>query len=130
MPAWILDSVALIDWFCGRTGVAPYVRRMIEGQDEGAFSTISEIELWQGLRPGEEEGHEALLGFLERVPVDRAVARRAGQLRREFGLDTLSLPDAAIAATAAVTGRRLLTRNTKHFADLTETIAIEFYVKD
>jgi predicted nucleic acid-binding protein len=129
MPAWILDSVVLIDWFCGRQGVAPYVRRMIEGEEEGAFSTISEIELWQGLRPGEEEAHEALLGCLERIPLDRAVARRAGALRREHGLSNLSLPDAAIAATAAVTGRRLLTRNTKHFECLTETIAIEFYTK-
>ncbi|HSF14829.1 MAG TPA: PIN domain-containing protein [Vicinamibacteria bacterium] len=91
MPAWILDSAVLIDWFCGREGVAPYVRRVIEGEQEGAFSTISEIELWQGLRPGEEEAHEALLGSLERVPLDRAIARRAGALRREHGLSNLSL---------------------------------------
>lgn len=26
MSAWMLDSVVLTDWFCGRSGVAPLVR--------------------------------------------------------------------------------------------------------
>ena len=130
MSAWILDSVALIDWFCGRKGVARFVHRIIEGSGSGAFSTISELELWQGLRPGEEDRHHALLGFLERVPVDGAIARHAGQLRRDIGLDLLSLPDAAIAASAALTGRKLLTRNTRDFKRLQDVIPIEFYSKD
>ncbi|HEX6200401.1 MAG TPA: PIN domain-containing protein, partial [Thermoanaerobaculia bacterium] len=99
MPAWLLDSVALIDWFCGRRGVAPYFEEILEGASQGAFSTVSEIELWQGLRPGEEDAHEAMLSLLERVPLDRSIARRAGELRRETGLGQLSLPDAAIAAS-------------------------------
>ena len=127
MRNWILDSVALIDWFCGRHGVAPYLQRIIEGEDGGAFSTISEIELWQGIRPGEEAKHEAILALLERVPLDGAIARRAGELRREFGLPHLSLPDAAIGASADVTGRTLLTRNTRDFGALTDVLAIEFY---
>ena len=127
MRNWMLDSVALIDWFCGRRGVAPYLRSIIEGEDSGAFSTISEIELWQGIRPGEEAKHDAILALLERVPLDGAIARRAGELRREFGLRQLSLPDATIGASADVTGRTLLTRNTRHFGALTDVLAIEFY---
>ena len=130
MPSWILDSVALIDWFCGRKGVASFVHRIIEGSDSGAFSTISELELWQGLRPGEEDRHQALLGFLERIPVDGAIARHAGQLRRQIGLDLLSLPDAVIAASATITGRKLLTRNTRDFERLQDVIAVQFYSKD
>lgn len=130
MPAWILDSVALIDWFCGRRGVEPYVRGLIRGIEDGAFSTISEVELWQGLRPGEELKHEAILSFLERIPVDGAVARRAGELRREVGLSELSLPDAVIGATAELTGRTLLTRNTRDFGNLQSIISVEFYAKD
>ena len=127
---WLLDSVALIDWYCGRTGVVGYVTSILQGESSGAFSTISEVELWQGIRPGEEERHEAMLLRLHRIPVDQAIARRAGELRRELGLDKLSLPDAVIAATAAVTGQTLLTRNTQDFSALVDRFDIEFYPKN
>jgi hypothetical protein len=67
MPDWTLDSVALIDWYCGRGGVLPYLEKILDKQTSGAFSTISELELWQGIRPGEEARHEAMLALLERV---------------------------------------------------------------
>lgn len=127
MPAWLLDSTALIDWYCGRRGVARYFEEIFDGRSEGAFSTISELELWQGLRAGEEEGHEAILSLLERVPLDRAIARRAGEIRRVVGLDRLSLPDAAILASAELTGRTLVTRNSKHFGPLRDDHAVELY---
>ena len=79
---------------------------------------------------GEEERHEAILALLERVPLDGAIARRAGQLRRQFGLSRLSLPDAAIAASAELTGCTLLTRNTRDFTPLKELMAVEFYRRD
>ena len=127
MPAWILDSVVLIDWYIGRRGVAQYIQPIVSGTMRGGFSTISEVELWQGLRPGEEERHEAIFSLLERIPVDGAIARRAGQLRRQFGLDRLSLPDAVIAASAELTKRTLLTRNTRDFEQLRNLFAVEFY---
>ncbi|MFP3942178.1 MAG: PIN domain-containing protein [Thermoanaerobaculia bacterium] len=129
MPAWLLESVALIDWFCGRSGVAPYFDEILEGTSDGAFSTVTEFELWQGLRSGEEADHEAMLSLLERVPLDRAIARRAGELRREVGLGSLSLPDAAIAASAELTGRTLLTRNTRDFQRLKDRLSLQFYDK-
>ena len=127
MPAWILDSVVLIDWYCGRRGVTQYIQPIVSGTARGGFSTISEVELWQGLRPGEEERHEAIFSLLERIPVDGAIARRVGQLRQQFGLDRLSLPDAVIAASAELTGRTLLTRNTRDFEPLRNLFAVEFY---
>jgi predicted nucleic acid-binding protein len=130
MPAWLLDSVALIDWFCGRTGVRPYFEEILEDRAQAAFSTVSEIELWQGMRPGEEAAHQAMFALLERVPLDGAIARRAGDLRRTFGLGQLSLPDAAIAATAELTGRTLVTRNSSDFEALKGTISVDFYVKN
>jgi predicted nucleic acid-binding protein len=127
MPDWILDSVALIDYYCNRPGVAPYFEMIFAGRASGAFSTIAELELWQGIRPGEEERHEAVLALLERVPVDGAIARRAAGLRRQMGLDRLSLPDAVMAASAEITGRTLLTRNTRHFEALRSLLSVEFY---
>ena len=127
MPEWIFDTVALIDYFCGRPGARPYFEAILNKKATGAFSTISELELWQGLRPGEETRHEALLSLLERVPLSGDIARLAGDMRREVGLDRLSLPDAAIAATAAYLGRTLVTRNTRDFEQLKPRLALEFY---
>jgi predicted nucleic acid-binding protein len=127
MPAWMLDTVALIDYYHGRPGVLPYLEAILDGQTSGAFSTITELELWQGIRLGEEERHEALLALLERVPLDGAIARRAGQLRQQVGLERLSLPDAAIAASAELSGCTLLTRNTRDFEALEGVLAVEFY---
>ncbi len=130
MPGWMFDSVALIDWYCGRKGVAPYFEPILTGEEQGAFSTVTELELWQGIRVGEEEQHEAMLAVLERVPLDSAIARRAGQLRQQIGLTRLSIADAAIAASAELTGRTLLTRNTRDFVQLDQLLRIEFYSKD
>ena len=127
MPGWMFDSVALIDYYHNRAGVVSYFELVLSGQAGGAFSTITELELWQGIRPGEEERHAALLALLERVPLDGAIALRAGQLRRQVGLDKLYLPDAAIAASAELTGRVLLTRNRRDFAALQPLMDIEFY---
>jgi predicted nucleic acid-binding protein len=127
MPAWMLDTVALIDYYHGRPGVFPYLDAILEGQAKGAFSTITELELWQGIRTGEEERHEALLALLERIPLDGAIARRAGQLRRQIGLERLTLPDAAIAASAELAGCTLLTRNTHDFEAVAGLLAVEFY---
>ena len=127
MPAWMLDTVALIDYYHGRPGVLPYLEAILDGEATGAFSTVTELELWQGIRPGEEERHQALLVLLERVPLDGIIARRAGELRRQFGPDRLSLPDAAIAASAEVAGCTLVTRNTRDFERLAGILAVEFY---
>jgi predicted nucleic acid-binding protein len=129
MPDWLLDSVALIDHYCNRPGIASHFDRILSGESTGAFSTVSELELWQGIRAGEEERHEALLALLECVQLTSDIARRAGQLRQHIGLDKLSLPDAAIAASADLTGRILLTRNTRDFAALQDLMRIEFYPK-
>jgi predicted nucleic acid-binding protein len=123
----MLDTVALIDYYHGRAAVLPYLEAILDGQATGAFSTITELELWQGIRPGEEERHEALLSLLERVPLDGAIARRAGHLRQLAGLDRLSLPDAAVAASAELSGCTLLTRNTRDFEPLQALLSIEFY---
>ena len=127
MPAWMLDTVALIDYYHGRPGVLPFLDAILDREAIGAFSTVTELELWQGIRPGEEERHQALLVLLERVPLDGIIARRAGELRRRFGLQRLSLPDAAIAASAEVAGCTLVTRNARGFEHLADILAVEFY---
>ena len=94
VPTWMLDTVALIDYYHGRSGILPYLDAILQGTTAGAYSTVTELDLWQGIRSGEEERHEALLPLLKRVPLDGDIARGAGELRRIAGLSRLSLPDA------------------------------------
>jgi predicted nucleic acid-binding protein len=56
-----------------------------------------------------------LLAPFQELPVDRAVAERAGRLRRKKGL---RLPDALIAATAIEHDCTLVTRNRADFASI------------
>jgi predicted nucleic acid-binding protein len=74
------------------------------------YSVITRAELFAGNTATDLAAR--LLAPLREVPVDRAVAERAGRVAREFGL---RLPDAIIAATALEHGLQLSTRNTKDF---------------
>ena len=84
---------------------------MQAGQDRILYSVVTRCELFAG-REMEEETVRRLLEPFEELPVDRAVAERAGRLRRAGGLRT---PDALIAATALENQLLLVTRNTRDF---------------
>ena len=74
------------------------------------YSVITRAELFAGTRGTDLAAR--VLAPLREIPVDRAIAERAGRIRREFGL---RMPDALIAATALERHLGLATRNLKHF---------------
>ena len=74
------------------------------------YSVITRAELFAGAT-GTDLASRVLAPFRE-IPVDRAIAERAGRIRRETGV---RLPDALIAATALERNLGLATRNTKDF---------------
>jgi predicted nucleic acid-binding protein len=57
-----------------------------------------------------------VLGGLEEVPVDRAIAQAAGRIRRAA---QLQVADALIAATAFEHDMPIITRNRRHFERVT-----------
>lgn len=73
------------------------------------YSVITRAELFAGTA-----GTDAarLLAPLREIGVDRAIAERAGRIRRE---SALRMPDALIAATALEGKLSLATRKKKHF---------------
>lgn len=74
-----------------------------------AYSVITRAELLAGT--DDDAPVRRLLAGMDEINVDRRVADKAGELRR-IGL---RMPDALIAATAAVHQLTLLTRNIKDF---------------
>lgn len=132
MTDYLLDTTVFIDYFRGRQEALTYFNAIFNGEASGAFSVITEAELWEGLRldrPDEEQQHEMLLSLLRPVEVDSGIARRGGELRRYFRDQGLSMPDALIAATAEIMDATLVTGNPKHFRALQETIRCELYSK-
>ena len=110
----LLDTSVLIDVLRGDERAVAFVAGL---SDVPLCSEITRIEVLRGLRSAERQATSRLLGELEWHPVDRLVARRAGELGRGWrrshpGIDTADL---AIAATAELTGAELATANLRHF---------------
>ncbi|MDQ4133018.1 MAG: type II toxin-antitoxin system VapC family toxin [Actinomycetota bacterium] len=103
MPDVLVDTDIFIDHLRGAAQLLP-------GRHRLHYSVITRAELFAGAT-GTDLATRVLAPFRE-VPVDRAIAERAGRLRRESGL---RLPDALIAATALERSLRLATRNKQQF---------------
>lgn len=104
MTRILVDSDVLVDHLRGH-------RRLEAGSDELHVSAITRAELFSG-RGAEERRIRRLLEPMTGVPVDAAIAERAGRLRR--GTDR-RLPDALIAATALEHRLTIVTRNVRDF---------------
>jgi predicted nucleic acid-binding protein len=100
----LVDTDVFVDHLRGARPLEP-------GRNTLSYSVITRCELFAG-RGTDEQVVEFLLAPLQELPVDRAVAERAGRIRRETGIRT---PDALIAATALEHRLRLLTRNVRDF---------------
>jgi len=100
----LIDSDILVDHLRGHNRFDP-------GDDEIYVSSITRSELFSG-RATDETRVIRLLEAMQELSVDRAVAERAGRIRRETNV---RLPDALIAATAIENGLALVTRNRRDF---------------
>ena len=112
----LIDTDIIIDYLRQRE----YARELLERfYREGmlAISVITHLEVYQGMRPREEERTNAFLDGLTSMPVDIFLARRAGKLLSDLRARgvTIGMTDAIIGATALSLDVPLLTNNTEHY---------------
>jgi toxin FitB len=100
----LVDTDLFIDHLRGATELKPGSHRL-------HYSVMTRAELFAG--SSATDAVSRLLAPFREVPVNRAIAERAGRLRRESGI---RLPDALIAASALEGRLAMATRNRKDFA--------------
>jgi len=100
----LVDTDVFVDHLRGARELRP-------GRHRLHYSVVTRAELFAGTSATELVA--TLLAPFRELPVDRAVAERAGRMVRE---SAVRLPDALIAATAIEHGLGLVTRNRKDFA--------------
>jgi predicted nucleic acid-binding protein len=103
----LLDSDVLIDHLRGH-------HRIAIGGDTVHISTVTRADLFAGRGSDERLVRRLLDPFVE-LPVNRAVAERAGRIRRT---SRSGMADALIAATAIQHRLTLVTRNSGDFASV------------
>jgi len=82
-----------------------------------AISTLTHLEIYQGMKGGEEKATNVFLDGIISVAVDVPIARRAGSILGELRSKgvTIGIGDAIIAATALQVSAPLLTNNVEHY---------------
>ena len=118
MAKFLLDSDILIWLLRGRAETMRLVDRLHGGTHAAlACSALSVLEVWTGVRPGEERRTEALMESLQVVPVDASIARRAAGLlvSRKRQRDPREWIDVLIAATCLELHLTLVTYNLRDY---------------
>jgi predicted nucleic acid-binding protein len=100
----LLDTDVLIDHLRGH-------RHLRLSDPKLQISVVTRCELFAG-RNVDEPTLRRTLNVLKEVSVTRAIAETAGSIRRTTGIP---VPDALIAATALEHEMALMTRNRRHF---------------
>jgi predicted nucleic acid-binding protein len=113
----ILDDTDVLVWALRGSETARDWLRTTRRKTSLAISVVTVAELTGGMRTSERERVWSLLAALRAEPVTEVIARRAGELRREWHAShaAIGTADYLIAATADVQGARLATLNVKHF---------------
>jgi predicted nucleic acid-binding protein len=112
----LVDTDIAIDFLRRRK----YAQKLLEHwAEEGllAISTLTHLEIYQGMKTGEEEATNTFLDGLTSVAVDVRIARRAGTMLGKLRAKgtTIGIADAIIAATALQLNTPLLTNNVEHY---------------
>jgi len=110
----LLDTTVLVDHIRGFEPARAYLRSL---SAIPACSEVTRVELLRGIRLPELRATDRLMATVDWIPVDEAIARRAGELGRRFRRSHVSIgvADLVIAATAQLVGAELATSNVRDY---------------
>lgn len=113
----LVDTDVLIAHLRGLPAAQQWLRDSRRRTGPLAVSAVSVAEITGGKRSSERRNVTRLIDSLELGKIDRAIAWRAGELRRQFRRShhTIGIADYLIAATALAHGWDLATLNVRHF---------------
>ena len=106
----LLDSVILIDHLNAIGKATEFIATLIP--EKTAVSVITRAEILTGLETPEIEMVKALLDQYHTFTIDKTIADKAAELRRQF---RWKLPDAFQTAICVQNNIKLTTRNSKDF---------------
>lgn len=112
----LLDSDIFIDFLRGYTPAQAWFASL--DWEETAFSAITEGELLSGQDCNDAEARQKTLTLLQaatKVILTNEIAKKAGDLRREYHIPMI---DAFVAASALTYKLLLITRNVKHYQNV------------
>lgn len=113
-----VDTDIIVDMLCGVRASRDYMHRFECGELKGSISVTVVAEPFSGRHARDlsvVQRINAVIALFTIMPVTLDIARRAGELARDYGL---SLPDALIAATALARNAVLVTRNVEDFQSI------------
>ena len=118
MPTVLIDTDVAIDFLRGE----PYARDLLLplwDLGRAYLSVLSIYELYAGMKERERESTDHFISACLIEPVSQEIATRGGEWRafyRDKGI-TLTAGDCLIASTALLQGRKIATRNLRHYPD-------------
>jgi predicted nucleic acid-binding protein len=114
---YLLDSNVLILALRSKPSALDFLETLNLHQERAYISVATRTEVVAGMHAHEEQRTMDLFATLTSLPIDEAIADRAGRLIYQYARQgiQLSFPDAQIAATALQHHLTLVTTNTQHF---------------
>jgi predicted nucleic acid-binding protein len=117
----LLDTSIIIDLLRGEPAALDYASKLIEVPFS---SEITALEVLSAVRPRQLPVAEQILDALHRVPVDRSIARRAGEIGRRWARrqPPLAAADLIILATAEELDAELVTTSPRRYPSGIKTL--------
>ena len=117
MANYLLDTTVIIDCLRGRKEIVDFLTEIASEGSVVGCCAINIVEVYAGMRENERQVTKKFLDSLEYYEVTRNLAELAGEYKREYAREgiTLSLSDVIIAAVAISNNLTLVTDNLRHY---------------
>ncbi len=114
--SFLIDTDVLIDHLRKKRNALNFLSKEIEEGSMLFVSVISRVEIFAGMRRGEEDAVISLFDLITPIEVDVTIADKAGEYLKKFSKShALNIGDAIIAATTSEMTLKLITKNVKHY---------------